>query len=84
MPVKKPRGNNYLLVVSGCIKSAPFLTRWQSLKDHIRKNVGHAGYTHVSSTSDAQIYRGWCHFASEDHAKAAYSMSHSGATESSH
>jgi hypothetical protein len=74
MPLAEPHSENYLLVMSGSIKSAPFLKGWKTLKDHIRKNVGSPGYTHVNSASETGIHRGWCNFVREDDAKAAYSM----------
>jgi hypothetical protein len=77
MPIATSRKNDYLLIMSGSIHSAPFLICWKFLKDHIRQNGAHPGYTHVISASDTGIYRGWCHFTSEDDAKTAYSTWHS-------
>jgi hypothetical protein len=74
MPAAETRIENYLLVMSGSIQSAPFLSCWKDLKDHIRKNVRRPGHTQVSSASEAGIHRGWCNFRRKDDAKAAYGM----------
>jgi hypothetical protein len=74
MPSTDARIGNYLLVMSGSIQSAPFLSCWKDLKDHIRKHIRRPGHTYVSSASEAGIHRGWCNFRREDDAKAAYGM----------
>jgi hypothetical protein len=74
MRVAEPKGGYHVLLMSGSLQAAPFLTDWKSLKDDIRKNVGYPGYTRVSSIVQRGTRRGWCNFTQENDARAAYSM----------
>jgi hypothetical protein len=75
MQVTELQSEIYLLVISGSIQFAPFLTSWKTLKDDIRRNVGDPGHTRVSSIVQREIRRGWCNFTQENNARAAYRMS---------
>jgi len=66
---------DFLLVVAGSIRFAPFLSSWQEFRDHVRKVViERPGWVDVySSLSTAAGMQGWCRLRSKDDADAAYS-----------
>jgi hypothetical protein len=76
MMIAKPRYGKYLLVLSGSVEAAPFLTDWKTLKDSVRENAGDPGWTDVSTTSHEGIRRAWCNLSGESKAEAAYDVQH--------
>jgi hypothetical protein len=74
----KDGDGDFLLVVSGSTRSAPYLSGWQEFKDHIRKVVKEQpGWVDVysSQTSRRGEMQGWARLKDRADADAAYSMS---------
>ena len=72
----KESDGDFLLVVSGTIRYAPYLASWQEFKDHLRKVVKEQpGWAEVCSS---QGYRrgemqGWCRIRDREDADAVFS-----------
>jgi hypothetical protein len=72
----KDGDGDYLLVVSGSTRHAPYLTGWQEFKDHIRKVVKEQpGWVDVYSSSSQRRgeMQGWARLRDREDADAAYS-----------
>jgi hypothetical protein len=73
----KDGDGDFLLVVSGSTRNAPYLSGWQEFKDHIRKVVKEQpGWVDVysSQTSRPREMQGWARLRDKADADAAYSM----------
>jgi hypothetical protein len=67
---------NFLLVVSGTTRYAPYLTGWQEFKDHLRKVVKEKlGWADVYSSQGQRRreMQGWCCLKDGEDADAVYS-----------
>jgi hypothetical protein len=72
----KEGDEDFLLVVSGTTRYAPYLTRWQEFKDHLRKVVKEQpGWADVYSSQGQQRgeMQGWCRLKDREDADAVYS-----------
>lgn len=66
----------FLLVIAGSIRFAPYLTGWRRFKDHIREIVeGQPGWVDVyaSQSQRREEMQGWARLKSVGDADAAYS-----------
>ncbi|KAF1942162.1 hypothetical protein EJ02DRAFT_376236 [Clathrospora elynae] len=66
---------DFLLVVSGTTRYAPYLTGWQEFKDHLRKVVKEQpGWADVYSSQGERRgeMQGWCRLRDREDADAAY------------
>jgi hypothetical protein len=69
---------DFLLVISGLTRFAPYLTGWQHFKDHIRKVVKEQpGWVDVYSSQSQRRgeMQGWARMKDVEDADAAYSTS---------
>lgn len=67
---------DFLLVVSGTTRYAPYLTGWQEFKDHLRKVVKEQpGWADVYSSQGQRRgeMQGWCRLKDREDADAVYS-----------
>jgi hypothetical protein len=74
----KDGDGDFLLVVSGSTRSAPYLAGWQEFKDHIRKVVKEQpGWVDVYSSQSQHRgeVQGWARLRDREDADAAYSTS---------
>lgn len=72
----KDGDGDFLLVISGLIRHAPYLTGWQEFKDHIRKVVKEQpGWVDVHSSQSQRRgeMQGWARLRDRDDADAAFS-----------
>jgi hypothetical protein len=72
----KEGAKDFLLVVSGTTRYAPYLTRWQEFKDHLRKVVkDQPGWADVYSSQGQRRgeMQGWCRLKDREDADAVYS-----------
>lgn len=68
---------DFLLVVSGTTRYAPYLTGWQEFKDHLRKVVKEQpGWADVYSSQGQRRgeMQGWCRLRDREDADAVYSV----------
>lgn len=75
---RKEGDGDFLLVISGSTRNAPYMTGWQEFKDHIRKVVKEQpGWVEVYASRSQK--RGemqvWARLRDREDADAAYSMS---------
>jgi hypothetical protein len=74
----KEGDEDFLLVVSGTTRYAPYLTGWQEFKDHLRKVVKEQpGWADVYSSQGQRRgeMQGWCRLKYREDADAVYSTS---------
>jgi hypothetical protein len=74
----KDADGDFLLVISGLTRFAPYLTGWQHFKDHIRKVVKEQpGWVDVYSSQSQRRgeMQGWARMRDVEDADAAYSTS---------
>jgi hypothetical protein len=74
----KDADGDFLLVISGLTRYAPYLTGWQHFKDHIRKVVKEQpGWVDVYSSQSQRRgeMQGWARLKDVEDADAAYSTS---------
>jgi hypothetical protein len=72
----KEGDEEFLLVVLGTTRYAPYLTGWQEFKDHLRKIVKkQPGWADVYSSQGQRggEMQGWCHLKDREDADAVYS-----------
>jgi hypothetical protein len=72
----KDGDGDYLLVVSGTTRYAPYLSGWQEFKDHLRKVVKEQpGWADVYSSQSQRRgeMQGWCRLRDREDADAVYS-----------
>jgi len=68
----KEGDGEFILVVSGTTRHAPYLTRWQEFKDHLRNVVEEQpGWVDVYPIQGEM--QGWCHLKNRKDADAVYS-----------
>lgn len=75
-PWKETHGD-FLLVVCGSTRYAPFLAGWQEFKDHLRKVVKEQpGWANVFSNPSQRRgeMQGWCRLRDQEDADAAYKV----------
>jgi hypothetical protein len=68
---------DFLLVVSGTTRYAPYLTGWQQFKDHLRKIVKEQpGWADVYSSQGQRggEMQGWCRLRDRKDADAVYGV----------
>lgn len=73
----KEGDGDYLLVVSGVTRYAPYLVGWQEFKDHLRKVVKEQpGWADVYSSQGHRRgeMQGWCRLKDREDADAVFSM----------
>ncbi|KAF2132157.1 hypothetical protein P153DRAFT_185275 [Dothidotthia symphoricarpi CBS 119687] len=73
----KDGDGDFLLVVSGLTRYAPYLTGWQEFKDHIRKIVKEQpGWVDVYASQSQRRgeMQGWCRLKDREDADAAYNI----------
>lgn len=73
----KEGDGDYLLVVSGVMRYAPYLAGWQEFKDHLRKVVKEQpGWADVYSSQGRRRgeMQGWCRLKDREDADAVFSM----------
>lgn len=73
----KEGDGDFLLVVSGSKRHAPYLSGWQEFKDHLRKVVkDQPGWVEVfpSQNKRRDEMQGWCRLKDREDADAVYSM----------
>lgn len=73
----KPDDGDFLLVLSGSTRYAPYLAGWQDFKDHIRKIVkDHPGWVDVDPgpTQRRGEMQVWARLRLEEDANASFSM----------
>ncbi|KAF9698744.1 hypothetical protein EKO04_003248 [Ascochyta lentis] len=71
----KEGDGDFLLVVAGLTRFAPYLTGWQEFKDHIRKVVREQpGWVDVYASQSQRRgeMQGWCRLKDREDAEAAY------------
>ena len=76
----KEGDGDFLLVVAGLTRFAPYLSGWQEFKDHIRKVVREQpGWVDVYASQSQRRgeMQGWCRLKDKEDADAAYSEYHS-------
>jgi len=75
LPVtKKDPEGDFLIIASGQIRVAPYLSGWQEFKDQIRKVVkDQPGWTNVIDGSKRGEKQGWCKLKDPEDADAFYS-----------
>lgn len=67
---------DFLLVICGSTRYAPYLTGWQEFKDYLRKVVKEQpGWADVCSSLGQRRgeMQGWCRLTDREDAEAAYS-----------
>lgn len=72
----KEGDGDFLLVVAGLTRFAPYLSGWQEFKDHIRKVVREQpGWVEVYASQSQRRgeMQGWCRLKDKEDADAAYS-----------
>jgi hypothetical protein len=72
----KEGDDDFLLVISGTTRYAPYLTGWQEFKDHLRKVVKEQlGWAKVYLSQGQQRgeMQGWCRLKDREDADAVYS-----------
>jgi hypothetical protein len=72
----KEGDEDFLLVVSGTIRCAPYLAGWQEFKDHLRKVIKEQpGWVDVYSSQGQRKgeMQGWCRLKDREDADAVYS-----------
>lgn len=73
---RKEEDGDFLLVVAGLTRFAPYLTGWQEFKDHIRRVVREQpGWVDVYASQSQRRgeMQGWCRLKDREDAEAAYS-----------
>jgi hypothetical protein len=71
---RKDTDGDYLLVVSGQLRKAPYLGDWKGFKDHIRKAVKEQpGWSNVYEGKIRGDMQGWCRLKDKDDANSVYS-----------
>ena len=73
----KEGDGDFLLVISGTISHAPYLTGWQEFKDNLRKVVKEQpGWANVYSSQGQRRgeMQGWCRLKDREDADAMYSI----------
>jgi len=73
---RKDVDGDFLLVVCGSTRYAPYLAGWQEFKDHLRKVVKEQpGWADVYSSPNRRRndMQGWCRLKDAEDADAAYS-----------
>lgn len=76
----KEGDGDFLLVVAGCTRFAPYLSGWQEFKDHVRKVVREQpGWVDVYASQSQRRgeMQGWCRLKDKEDADAAYSEDYS-------
>jgi hypothetical protein len=71
----KEGDGDFLLVVAGSIRSAPYLTGWQEFKDHMRKVVREQpGWIDVYASQSQCVgeMQGWCRLKDREDTDVAY------------
>jgi hypothetical protein len=69
---------DFLLVVTGSTRFAPYLSGWQKFKDHIRGVVREqSGWVDVYQSQCSGEMQGWCRLKDQEDAETAYSKRHS-------
>ncbi|KAG9189701.1 hypothetical protein G6011_06569 [Alternaria panax] len=74
---RKEGDEDFLLVVSGTTRYAPYLTGWQEFKDHLRKVVKEQpGWADVYSSQGQRRgeMQGWCRLKDREDANAVYKV----------
>ncbi|CAN9260450.1 unnamed protein product [Alternaria alternata] len=74
---RKEGDEDFLLVVSGTTRYAPYLTGWQEFKDHLRKVVKEQpGWADVYSSQGQRRgeIQGWCRLKDREDADAVYKV----------
>lgn len=72
----KEADGDFLLVICGSTRHAPYLTGWQEFKDHLRKVVKEQpGWADVYPSQNQRRgeMQGWCRLRDREDADAAYS-----------
>lgn len=64
---------DYLLVASGSLRKAPYLTDWKAFKDHLRTVVkDQPGWANVCAGSIPGQVQGWCSLKDGNDADAVF------------
>jgi hypothetical protein len=72
---RKDTDGDYLLVVSGQLRKAPYLGDWKGFKDHIRKVVKEQpGWSNVCEGKVRGDMQGWCRLKDKEDANSVYSL----------
>ncbi|KAL5404119.1 hypothetical protein PMIN06_013045 [Paraphaeosphaeria minitans] len=71
---RKDADGDYLLVVSGQLRKAPYLADWKAFKDHIRMVVKEQpGWSNVCEGKIRGDMQGWCRLKDKEDANSVYS-----------
>ncbi|KAF9734993.1 hypothetical protein PMIN01_06398 [Paraphaeosphaeria minitans] len=70
---RKDADGDYLLVVSGQLRKAPYLADWKAFKDHIRKVVKEQpGWSNVCEGKTRGDMQGWCRLKDKEDSNSVY------------